>query len=178
MKLNLAVIDKRVIRHIKAGGKMRDPEGMKLAMEVADTALRDPNISGAAASCSFDRTDLAVAYMVMVNALLPNPTIKAGGPMLAATLPFVEKARIVAFMEHVARDLPEGLGKDEWRHQMLYMAEDMALRIWEQHAAARGEAMFSVPDGSKPSKSSGCLVIVALIGVLPISIWMIEKLLN
>lgn len=171
MSLKLSLIDKQVIQHIRQNGRMTDQVGKELAVKFIQAALTVPTIKDAAKQYNFTSEDLCVAYVTMIECLRPNPTIMAGGPMLAATLPFMEPFRMEAFMGTVHQQLAPGTPLQERRRLIVELAETQAEAIWTSHTAARGEAPFSIdPTGTGRATSAGgcgCLVIIGFIGLAP-----------
>jgi hypothetical protein len=144
--LRLAIIDKRIMWHIGMNGRITDQVGMQLAMQFVQEALKDPTISKAARQYGFTSEDLVVIYGAMVEGLLPNPCIEGGGPMLAATLPFMEPFRIESLMGRVHRQLEPAHQRAERREIIVQAALEEARGMWNTHTMARGRRLSaSIP---------------------------------
>ena len=179
MSLKIGLIDKQVMQHIRLNGSMANQVGKELTVKFIQAALKVPTIKNAARQYNFTSEDLCVAYATMVECLRPNPTIIAGTPMLAASLPFMEAFRIEAFMGTVYQQLTPGTPLQERRQLIVELAEAQAQAIWVAHTSARGEAPFSVdPHGTGRATSAGgcgCLVIIGFVGLAPLCYQIIKS---
>jgi len=147
--LKLAMIDKQVAQHIRMNGRMTDQVGMKLAMKFVEEALKDSTIKDAAQEYGFTAEDLSLVYASMIEGLRPNPCIECGGPMLAATLAFMEPFRIESFLRAAHYELEGDISSQERRKMIMDKARAHAQLIWNTHTMARGEAPFSIdPTGT------------------------------
>jgi len=117
------MIDKQVMQHVRLNGSMTDQVGKELAVKFVQAALKVSTIKDAARQYNFTSEDLCVAYATMIECLRPNPTIISGGPMLAASLPFMEPFRIEAFMGTVHQQLTPGTSLQERRRLIVELAE-------------------------------------------------------
>src|SRR6266478_3930241 len=133
MSLKLAMIDKQVLQHIRMNGSMMDQVGKELAVKFVQAALNVPTIKDAARQYKFTSEDLYGAYVTMIECLRPNPTIMAGGPMLVASLPFIEAFRIEAFMGTVYQQLAPGTPPQERRRLITELAAALAKTMWDAH---------------------------------------------
>lgn len=182
MSYKLFMLDKRIMQHIAMNGSMTDPVGKDLTLQFIRAALGVHTIRNAALKYSFTADDLSVIYSEMVEGLRPNPTIRGGGPMLAATLPFVEPFRIEAFMENVSRQLSPQMTQEVRRKVMIDQARTMARTTWETHTAARGEAPFSINAlgsgrGTSSGGGRGCLIFSIALALLALLIYGVVRLL-
>lgn len=181
MSLKLAMIDKQIMQHIRMNGSMTDLPGKELTVKFVQAALKNETIRDAARQYNFTSEDLCAAYATMVECLRPNPTIIAGGPMLAATVPFIEPFRMEAFMGTVHQQCAPGTAAQERRRIIIELAEESAYAVWKSHTAARGEAPFSIdPSGSGRTTSAGgcgCLVVIGLFGLAPLGYQALRLLL-
>lgn len=156
MSIKLATIDKQVIQHLKMNGSMDDAVGIQLTTTFIAAAMSKPEIASAANQFRVTPQELAVAYVAMIECL-SNPTINAGGPMLAATLLFIEPFRLEAFMQYVYQEAAFEPCPQTRLRVIVDRAEFEAERIWGTHTAARGECAFEIdPSGTGRSSSRGC----------------------
>ena len=180
MSLRLAMIDKQIMRHIRMNGSTLDQAGKVLVLKFVQTALKNAEIRDAARQYNFTTEDLCAAYSIMVESLRPNPAIIAGGPMLAASLPFMEPFRIESLMGSVHQQIPPCSPLQERRELIAEMAEMHAAAVWNSHTDARGEAEFKIDstgNGSPPSSGCGCLVLIGFVSLSFAGYNLLERLL-
>jgi hypothetical protein len=88
----------------------------------------------------FRKEDLCYLFIVMVIAVLPNPVIQGGGPLLAATLPFIEFHRLEAVMDAVNVETSGIQNPEERKRVIAEHARILADLIYNSHLNARGPA--------------------------------------
>jgi len=167
-KFALCRLDNRLVDHLQRGGSLSDQVGRQLLVKFVLTAMSEPEVAAACHRLRFDADDLCCLYADMVNALLPNPAVRAGGfiPMLAASVPFVEPLRIEAMLNQISRDIGPDADAEQRRNVIRCHAEGNARLVFETHQAARGAPRWSVDPRGTGAPSAGCFsVIVAAIGV-------------
>ena len=161
-RFRLANIEKLLMKHIAHGGSTRDQVGREIIGRFVLEALKDTEIKAVSNSWGIDANELCLMYAAMVDVLLPQPCINSGGPMLAASLPFIEKQRITTMMSQVGK-MAEGLSPEMRREKLIDFAEGNAKLIWQVHTDARGEPFFTITPGSGIQKTSGCMSSVLLV---------------
>ncbi len=98
-RFKISLKEKPIIDHVVARGTIDDPQGQRLVEEFIATALSDKQIRRITDRRHCDAEVLRLIYSEMIRWLIPNPCINAGGPMLAATLPYMEPARLETIID-------------------------------------------------------------------------------
>ena len=161
-RFRLANIEKLLMKHIAHGGSTRDQVGREIIGRFVLEALKNSEINAVSIRTNVDANELCLMYAAMVDVLLPQPCINSGGPMLAASLPFIEKKRITTMMSQFSKKV-EGLSPEMRREQLIEFAEGNVKLIWHVHTEARGEPFFAITPGSGIQKTSGCMSSVLLV---------------
>jgi len=152
LKINLA--EKRLLSHLQLGGTVDDAVGRQLVVKFAQTAYADGDIAAIAARHHISTNDICIIYASMVQELMPNPCIEAGGLMLVPTLFFMEPFRFEGLASEIATRAA-GLSDEDRRVKIRELAVEAGSQTWHTHTSARGEANFVRRDlGGR--KSSGC----------------------
>lgn len=162
--LKLCMYDGRIVDHLRRGGVLGDLVGRQLVAKFVQQALSDAKIAQASARFNFDAEDLCRLYSDMVTALMPNPAIKGGGTMLAASLPFIEPFRIEMMLSQMSHEIVPHMDVAERRDVIRRHAEGNARVIWESHSAARGAASFHINPSGGGASSAGCATVI-LVGL-------------
>ena len=161
-RFRLANIDKLIMKHIAHGGSTRDQVGREIIGRFVLEALKNSEIKAASIRTNVDANELCLMYAAMIDVMLPQPCINSGGPMLAASLPFIEKLRISTMMSQFSK-MAEGLPSETRRDKLIEFAEGTAKLIWQVHTDERGEPFFVISPGSGIQQTSGCMSSVLLV---------------
>lgn len=159
-KISLALIDKRLMRHVAFGGSAHDEIGMKIVTKFVYEALKTPLVVYSMQQYDFKIADLCEIYATSVDNLHPNPCIKAGGPMLAGSLTFIEPSRLEELLQTIHERSALAFS-EAGRLEVIQECTTTATGIaWETHTRAFGEAKFETYEGGRGLKSSsGCLSV-------------------
>jgi len=156
--------EKRLLNHLQLGGSVTDDVGRQLVMRFAQKAWSDSQIRAICERQGFDLEDICVIYAAMIQSLMPNPCIAAGGLLLVPTLFFMEPFRLEAMLSQLHRDLQGRVGTER-RAFIIEIASEAARQCWEAHSAARGEARFEIVNVGGRASAGGCLGVLVM-GVL------------
>ncbi len=153
--------EKKILTHIQLGGKIDDAVGKALVYKFASTALSDSSIFKISTRYHISLEDICVIYISMINRLMPNPCIYVSGLLLVPTGIFMEPIRFEGLASEIhART--DGLSGNDRVDAISYISGDVALQIWEAHAAAHGVPRFNIVDAGGRT-SGGCFTIVLLL---------------
>jgi hypothetical protein len=160
--LSLKLAEMPLLNHLQLGGSVTDLVGQGLAMRFARKAMADSKIRKICDQNDFDIEDICLIYVIMIEALMPNPCILAGGhPILVATLFFIEPFRLEGMFSQVHRDLRGKVGLE--RREFIAQAfSESAQQCWSAHKAARGEAEFTIIDAGGRKSTPGCTGVLGL----------------
>ena len=160
--LKLCMCDGRIVDHLRRGGSLGDLVGRQLVVKFIHLALQDARIAQACSRFGFDADDLCRLYSDMVTALLPNPAIKGGGTMLAASLVFIEPFRIETMLSQMSHEIIPHMDVAARREVIRRHAEGNAQVIWDSHSEARGAASFPINSNGGGAPAAGCATIIVL----------------
>lgn len=146
-KFSLGFQDKRIIEHLRSGGAITDLKGRALVAKFVYSAMKIKKINMAVQRYGFDAEDICILYAGMIISLLPKPCIRVGGPMLAATLPFIEPHRLETTLSQLSREITSTMSTDQRQEVILEHAHAHAQVIWASHTAAMGESDIVVSGG-------------------------------
>lgn len=158
LSINLA--EKRLLSHLRYGGNVTDQVGKELVVKFAVTALNDSSIAEIADRNGLSLEDVCVIYGTMIDYMMPNPCINAGGLMLVPTLFFMESHRFDELATAISRETFDLSGKDR-KAQMIVTAVSHGQLVWYAHTELRGEADFKIIDAGG-IKSSGCSSVIII----------------
>lgn len=162
VSINLA--EKRLLSHLRYGGKVLDQVGKELVVKFANTALRDSTISEIANRNGLSLEDVCVIYGSMIDYLMPNPCINSGGLLLVPTLFFMESHRFDELATTISIETAD-LSEQERKEKIIVTAVSHGKLVWDAHTELRGEANFKIIDAGG-MKSSGCTSVI-IIGFRP-----------
>lgn len=141
-RMRLAFYDKRIMDLLRREGTVLSDEGAFLVAKFLKIALKNETIRNAIISHGFKLREMFHLYSGMIEGLMPNPCIRAGGNMLVATLPFLEPQRLQGMLSQLANIIPYNTSSAERTETILSYAAMSAEAIWEKHTQATGEADF------------------------------------
>lgn len=154
-KVAISIAEKRLLKHLAAGGSVDDATGQSFVAAFVNRALTDSEVMEVVRRTGTGPAELRFLYTVMIRVLMPNPAIKCGGPLLVPTLVFMEPHRLELLLK-LCRQMSEGLTDKEMLRVTADVAETVAKDIWLSHNEAYGEQSLK---GVRTS--SGCLMIIA-----------------
>jgi hypothetical protein len=164
-KLKVAFLDKRLIMHLELNGELAGDTGKQLITKIVKSSCSEAAHAATMSQFGFSMEEICYMYISMVANLMPNPCIKTGTRMLAASLPMMESDKFLALLSHVNSRLKSAEHSD--RREVIFTSSgEFAQDVWEAHRQARGEAAFSVKPGNGLSQS-GCATMLALATVFP-----------
>ena len=141
--LRIANADKRIqtiiLSHLKNSKDLETSEEfINGVVKLIDLVWADPEQRQVCHREGFIRSDLLKLYIGMVIPLLPNPVINSGGPLLAATLAFIEFHRLEVMMRVANHELRGTQDLGERLRVLKECAKVHAEMIYEAHLQARG----------------------------------------
>jgi hypothetical protein len=180
-KIAISIADKHLLNHLRLGGRHDDNVGSELIERIVGTALRDPTIANIASEFGLSYLELCLIYSAMLEQLMPNPCINAGGLLLTPSLFFMEPLRFEKFANDVGPKALNILGNideifstnlsNNAGNRTAYLmteARNAAQRTWDEQTQQRGVAQFEIKNAGGLSTSSGCMGLV-LAGILVIA---------
>lgn len=147
--MGLAMIDKEIMEFLRLGGMIESATGTGLIAKFISKALSDAEIKKIATASDIDATTLTLMYSHMLRKLMPDPTIKSGGPLLVPTLVFMEPFRLqeildIGWRPTASRSIAERRG------MLLEKATRVAGVIYTAHLEGRGPSGFSISATGSP----------------------------
>lgn len=172
MSIKVSMSEKKLLKHIQMGGEACDNVGYSLARIVINTALTVPAVRRVADTYGFSPLELCLFYVGGIEALMPNPVINAGGPLLAPTFLFMNPGNLHDALAVVASRI-EPTDSTEERHTKLALGGgEFSTYVYDVYQQQFGEYPFHRVNagGLSPAQAanSGCLVLLL---VLPLAIF-------
>jgi len=162
--LKQAFQDKRVINAVRAfpPGEFGSEDFTIQVRKFIDVTLEFDEAREVIKRHSLTKEELAFLYSMLVRVLMPNPYIKAGANMLAASLPFYEPFRLEAILSAIEADLRNRNESEAERREVITEHATIgANAAWQSHTAARGAA--KIPPPITGSGGCGSILIIALL---------------
>jgi hypothetical protein len=113
-KLTTSFTEKGMLQHLQLGGTLRDQVGSELLSTFA-LKTSSEHVGGLMVPYQLTTKRLEAMYAAVVEALMPNPTINAGGPLLVPTAFFMEPHRLETILWLAKRDLARDDARREGR---------------------------------------------------------------
>lgn len=166
-----ARVDKKLIAHLSHGGEIDDSLGKMLVTQLIRESMESEKISRAVKHHGISNDILIEIYESSIDALLPEPLIRHGGPILVPSLLFIDE-----------KILPRVL--DKWVSESSYIYDTEIKNAMIVHSAiefivglrdaaeAQGKTlpwpMLNSPtfEQLETGKGAGCLGLLCIIGGL------------
>ncbi len=99
--LAISMADTELIKHLKAGGRIEDQAAFPHVLTIVQNTFENEKAGGAARRMGFDVKYLAALYVAVTKALMPEPIIQHGKPIIVTSLVFQDFDRFEAFLQMI-----------------------------------------------------------------------------
>lgn len=163
MSINMA--EKRLLTHLRMGGQPTDEVGKTLVYRFAQKAWSDSAVAKASRQYGLTLDELAGLYGLVLEALMPEPWMNAGGPMLVPTQWFMEPHRLESLLLETTRDAPPS-DRQAWFATLVDKATELAIATRAAHDQKYGKPKVQITDTGGLQTSGGCASLIAFLSIL------------
>jgi len=163
MSINLA--EKRLLTHIRMGGQPTDEVGVTLVKRFAQKAWSDAAVAKASRQYGLTLDELAGLYGMVIENLMPEPWMNAGGPMLVPTQWFMEPHRLESLLLETTREAPAD-DRQAWFATLIDKATELAIATRAAHDEQYGKPNVQITQSGGLKTSGGCASMIAFLSIL------------
>lgn len=175
--LGVSMAEKRLVEHLRLGGRPDDDVGRELIGRFVAKVWQDPSVAPVIRQHAVTIQELGAMYAAVLQSLMPEPWMNVSGPMLVPTQWFMEPYRLENLLVETTRDASGG-SRNEWLRDFINNAEKLARATKHMHDERHGPPNIQViqAGGVRPSKGCAGLLICfacALAGEAVAILWWI-----
>lgn len=143
--LKVRACDLEIQQHLRTSKDITDEAGSELARKIAYESLQMKKCSAAARKYGLDGTALAEIYQSIISAMMPEPLIRHGGPILVPSLIFMDDSRFEAYLSNITRFGTLDPSQDLDLHEIKRIAVALAHDIKSAGDDRRGPVRLNQP---------------------------------
>jgi hypothetical protein len=166
-KMAISMAEKRLLEHLRLGGRPDDEIGRALIWKLATKVWNDSSVAGILRQHGVTIQEVATMYLAVIDSLMPTPWINVSGPMLVPTQWYMEPHRLENLLVETTRDAA-GKGREEWLTQWIAKAQYLAHATKEVHDERFGSPAVQVSSSGGLKSSGGCagalLLVAGIVG--------------
>ena len=164
-KLGISMAEKRLLRHLRLGGRPDDEIGRQLIWKFCTKVWTEPSVAPALRQHGVTIEELAEMYLRVIESLMPRPWMNVGGPLLVPTQWFMEPHRLENLLVEVSRDT-KSRPRDDWLQHLIARASELAEATREVHDERYGPPTVEVVQAGGVRSAGGCASTFLLAAVL------------
>ena len=173
-KVLISLAEKPMLNKLRQGVRVDSDEFNSLVKEFCLKVVKDEEVYNTIREYDLTPSDLETIYLAMARAY-PDKCLDVGGPLLVATLPFMEPLRLASIARMANSNQDNGFTREM---ALRAAARDVADWIYDAHAAASQVMLISMASAKNNDEPEGCIQKIIVYAIAVGSMFLLVKLFS